>query len=203
MPLKTIVTIKDIQNIAALNGGKCLSKRYKNSTTKMRFECAAGHRWNATRTFLNAGKWCAVCSGRRRGNKSTSTLEMFQEIAAGHNGKLLSAKLINSLTKLEFECAEGHRWKALPGSILNGSWCRKCFFTRIGKEKKGSIDIFKKIAQKHGGKCLATEYGGVGQTLEFECAKGHRWMGWPGSIKNGSWCMKCFRERIKGKRKGK
>ena len=37
-----------ICSIAEKKGGKCLSERYKNVSTKMEFECKQGHLWATT-----------------------------------------------------------------------------------------------------------------------------------------------------------
>ena len=59
--------------VAASHGGECLSKRYKNAVTKLRWRCAKGHEWMATPNYLrNSGKWCPVCARRRRCPRFTS-----------------------------------------------------------------------------------------------------------------------------------
>ena len=51
-------------------------------------------------------------------------LEKLKQIASDYGGKLISKNYIDSQTKLEFECSKGHRWKAVPASVINqGSWC--------------------------------------------------------------------------------
>jgi hypothetical protein len=45
MPQK--LSIEDMQRIAMKYRGKCLSKNYIDSSTKLLWECAAGHQWEA------------------------------------------------------------------------------------------------------------------------------------------------------------
>lgn len=46
-------------------------------------------------------------------------------------------------------------------------------------------------AEAKGGKCLATEYSGAGVKMQFECAKGHHWLGTLHKIKRNHWCPHC------------
>jgi hypothetical protein len=41
-------------------------------------------------------------------------------------GKLLSEFYLGDKVHLEFECADGHRWKATPNTIKRGHWCPSC-----------------------------------------------------------------------------
>lgn len=57
-------TIEDIQSYAKERGGKCLSKNYANSKTKLKFCCKEGHIWEIRAdafSFTN-NKWCPVCA---------------------------------------------------------------------------------------------------------------------------------------------
>ena len=37
-----------VKNIAISKGGECISEKYKNSNTKLKFKCSKGHIWEAT-----------------------------------------------------------------------------------------------------------------------------------------------------------
>lgn len=52
--------------LAAERGGKCLSRRYGNNDTKLRWQCAKGHEWSATGSSVKRGSWCARCGHDRR-----------------------------------------------------------------------------------------------------------------------------------------
>lgn len=56
-----------MQEHAEKLGGKCLAKEYKNSTYRLLFECACGHKWKATPLEImgkknKPGSWCPKCS---------------------------------------------------------------------------------------------------------------------------------------------
>jgi len=58
----------DYRALAAIKGGKCLSKTYRNNDAKLRWQCAKGHKWFATGSSVKRGSWCATCAhSRRRG----------------------------------------------------------------------------------------------------------------------------------------
>jgi len=54
-------TIEKMQQIAAARGGRCLSTEYLNSTTKLRWQCKKGHRWEAVPYPIKHGTWCPIC----------------------------------------------------------------------------------------------------------------------------------------------
>ncbi len=72
-------------------------------------------------TVIKRGNWCRICSGSAKSN----ILEM-QKMAATKGGKCLSQEYKDTLSKLEWECNNGHAWKAIPISIKRGSWCPEC-----------------------------------------------------------------------------
>ncbi len=117
-------TLDDIHKIAESKGGKCLSTKYKKAKYKLDWECSKGHRWSiALSNVVNANSWCPQC---REVEIKQSFISKMQELATQHAGKCLSKEYINSRTKYEWECKEGHRWNALIGNIRLGHWCPTC-----------------------------------------------------------------------------
>jgi hypothetical protein len=177
----------ELQKIANEHGGKCLSKTYRGSKTKLLWECSDGHKWEATPASVkNIGSWCIVCAGKAKG-----IIEEMQKIAESRGGKCLSEYYINSITKLSWECHEGHRWQATPRSIRIGSWCPACGKNRAADALRDSIRLFRSIATERGGKCLSNKYTNSGTKLLWECSNGHQWKARPRDIKRGSWCPYC------------
>ena len=59
-------TLEDLKMHASFLGGKCLSKKYINSTYKLLFECKEEHRWKASALEIigkknSSGTWCPKC----------------------------------------------------------------------------------------------------------------------------------------------
>lgn len=134
-------TIEDMWQIAEQRGGKCLSKKYIDATTKLHWQCEAGHVWEAIPASILRGSWCGQCSG----NASLSIEEM-RKIAEDRGGICLSAQYTNSGTSLKWKCADGHEWMATPSSIKMGSWCPECGLKNIVENI--CREIFEKIFNK-------------------------------------------------------
>ena len=57
------IGIEKMREIAASHGGECLSDKYVNSGTKLKWRCSKGHEWEAVPSSVNnRGSWCKICS---------------------------------------------------------------------------------------------------------------------------------------------
>ena len=65
-------TIEEMQRIAKKNSGKCLSDTYVNNQTKLLWECAEGHQWEAIPNSIKSGTWCTHCARMDRKGKMSS-----------------------------------------------------------------------------------------------------------------------------------
>ena len=54
--------IKAMQELARPRGGECLSTRYTNTQTKLKWRCGDGHSWRAVPSSIQRGSWCPYCS---------------------------------------------------------------------------------------------------------------------------------------------
>ena len=113
--------LEDMQTLARQRGGQCLSLVYINNKTKLRWQCAKDHIWDATPQQITSGSWCPICGGTAK-----LTIEDMHKLAQARGGKCLSSEYVNNKTKLLWECANGHQWKARPDSIKRGRWCPVC-----------------------------------------------------------------------------
>lgn len=180
-------TIDDMYNLAEKRGGKCLSKNYVNSSTKLEWKCSDNHQWEATPDSIRDGAWCPHCSGRRK------TIKDMFELAANNNGKCLSEKYINDNVKLKWKCKNNHVWETRPSSIIQGHWCSIC-----GGNNKKTINDMVSLAAKHNGECLSNKYINSHTKLKWICNKGHIFEAMPAKIVSGQWCRKCGREKVAG-----
>jgi hypothetical protein len=115
------------------------------------------------------------------------TLAQVQSDARRRGGRCLSETYVDSLTLLEWQCAQGHRWRAVAHSIRQGHWCKRCADDKL-RHSPGAPHA---IAAERGGRCLAERYTNSQEKLEWECQRGHRWLASFNSIKQGSWCPEC------------
>jgi len=96
-------TIEEIRNAFEFEGYTLLSKEYVNAHTKLEYTCPEGHSHSIVWGSWYLGRRCPYCS--RKAIKNIKDIAVsFSD--AGY--KLLSKKYINSKTKLEYICPEGH-----------------------------------------------------------------------------------------------
>ncbi len=180
-----------VQAIAGDKGGRCLSTKYVNSFTHLRFRCAEGHEWDTTAATVKRGNWCPACANETRtGGEKARAFAHVQKIARERGGLCLSTEYVNCRTHLRFRCAEGHEWEAIASSVQQGRWCPACAF----EARYGDSRVFtrvQEIARERGGRCLSTEYVNTHNHLRFRCAEGHEWKTLPTNVCRGTWCPRC------------
>ena len=186
--LKRLLTLEDMKALARAKGGECLSNAYHGQSVKLRWRCAQGHEWEAGSGHIkNQGCWCPKCAGR-----APLKIEEMRMIAQSRGGKCLSESLINALTKLHWQCAEGHKWEATPNDIKSGHWCRKCGAESRAARRRTPIDDIQALARSRGGKCLSGKYDDSETDLRWRCARGHEWEANLRNVKNNKrWCPIC------------
>ena len=174
-------TIEQMQVLAAKRGGRCLSPVYVDSQTKLTWQCAKCHIWNAAPAHVRHSSWCPQCHGNVK-----LTIQDMHRLAEIRGGKCLSDTYVNSQSKLLWECREGHQWMAAPSSIQQRTWCLKC-----SGSAKSTIQEMQRLAKSIGGRCLSDTYVNRKTHLLWECREGHRWKAMPNHVKNGHWCPVC------------
>ena len=177
-------SIEGMHELAAERGGFCLSTKYVNSLTKLKWECAKRHTWEETPDAIIQGSWCPECARAKR-----LTIEGMHELAAERGGHCLSDKYVNSTTKLSWQCGQGHVWEATPRAIRQGGWCPECLGT-----KRLTIEEMRSLAEERGGKCLSDKYVSLSTKVKWQCSKGHVWEATTQDIRRGNWCPECLRE---------
>lgn len=106
---RTRGSLDDLHAIAARFGGRAISDKYVDCTSKYEWECANGHPFTATKRSANE-TWCTECS---------RPMNAHFKIAASHGGRCISTE------KNLWECAFGHRWSA-PIVAAATAWCPEC-----------------------------------------------------------------------------
>lgn len=181
-------SIAQMRSAAKARGGKCLSTKYTNSTTKLRWRCGQGHEFLKEPVSVNRGNWCPYC--QRRGAKGIGEflLAEHKRVAKQRGGECLSDAYHLASRPLRWRCQQGHEFSATSASVKMGAWCPECAHTR--KPKLAEIQA---LAKKRGGKCESTQYVNCLQRMIFVCKYGHRWETRPSNIRRGNWCPKCAR----------
>lgn len=187
---RPIISIEDMHKLAESKGGKCLSIKYINSHTPLKWQCKEGHQWESKPLNVrNSGHWCHECSGVKK-----LTIKDIHQLAESRGGKCLSNEYQNINSIIKWECKEGHQWESKAHNVRYGNWCSTC-----SKKKKHTIDEIHKLAELKGGKCLSNEYINTSTKLKFECSKKHIFNLRAGNLIQGQWCRTCgnFESSIK------
>lgn len=175
--------LETVQSHALEQGGKCLSRAYTNAHQKLDFECAAGHRWQATWSNVSSGKWCPNCRRREAAESRRLGIDAARSLAKQRRGKCLSDEYIHNRTPLTWRCHRGHEWKAGLDSIKAGAWCPQCARIKLSQSRKGrppplrrkiELSDLKAFARKHRGRVLTDFYVNQRQIIDWECKRGHR-----------------------------
>ncbi|WCL50749.1 hypothetical protein [Leptospira sp. GIMC2001] len=174
--------IKNLNDLAKKNNGRCLSKRYKTNKDLYLWECSNKHTWKAKYASIKKGAWCQIC-------KNIKFYEDLLRVVKSKNGILLTEKYLGSNEIHEFKCENDHTWKAKATKIKNdGSWCPHCL--------KVGIDKMIKIAEERGARCVSTEYINNTTKLNWICENSHPFKASPSSVQQGSWCPICRKINI-------
>jgi len=120
--MKNKYSIKDVNKIAIEKGGICLSDKYINMGTSLKWKCAKSHEWITTFKTVKGGSWCPYCAGN-----AINTIEEAKQLAYNKSGQCLSNKYINSSSSLLWKYVEGHEWYKSLYYVKNcNAWCPEC-----------------------------------------------------------------------------
>lgn len=136
------LTLADMHNIAESRGGKCFSGQYLGAHIKLLWECDKGHQWNAPPASIKRGSWCPVCGHKKAAANKKLTIEEMNQLAMKRGGKCLSAEYLRALSKLAWECSEGHQWEETPAEVKRGAWCPICRKLQRGESENVQDDDF-------------------------------------------------------------
>jgi thiol-disulfide isomerase/thioredoxin len=196
-----ISKLTEVQSLAQSLGGKCLSTKFISTNSKLTWECAKGHTWDAIPKTVKKGHWCPYCSNCRR----VSPLEDLHKLAQEKGGVCHSTEYINNATLMKFTCAHGHDFESAPTTLWDRkSWCPVCGGNRVHKP----LERLQRIAQSKGGTLLSTTYVNDSTKVEMRCGEGHQWSVTPRALVHyGHWCQHCAARakalQTRAERKGK
>lgn len=121
------IDINEAHSLAKSKHGKCLSKSFKDSKTKLKWECQNGHIWESIFSSILNGHWCNKCSSIEAGKRRrVETLNKLQKIANYHHGRITSKEFKAKSDKLNCICKEKHRFKLSYYQLKRGTWCPMC-----------------------------------------------------------------------------
>lgn len=178
--------LERMRRIAHERGGACLSTRYVDAATRLRFRCREGHVFMAMPSIVVHGHWCKECARWSPHSRRRLTIEHMRTTAAERGGRCLSREYVHCKVRLRWRCARGHEWMALPCTVRQGSWCAIC-----SHSARGTLDGMRALAVERGGRLVSRAWDNHQMPLQFECARGHRFSLLGAAVKSGAWCPRC------------
>ncbi len=183
------------KTVELAEGYKCLSERYINSHTHLRFKCNKGHKYKVTWSSFQAGTRCRKCAdiigGVRRKFSFRYVKERTKELTKGY--KLLSREYLGNNFNLKFKCDKGHIFEATWSNFSkpNGTRCSICWESeRSQRMTTITIDYVKSYVKEYGYECLSTEYKPYIKLI-FKCTKGHIYKSKWNNFQVGARCPEC------------
>ena len=110
------------RSIAEQNEGQCLSETCESETFPLLFKCKLGHIWKTNEVLIN-GSWCSKCK---------NLLDRAKNYAACFEGSCTTS-ICQIL--LDFECKNGHKWKADLSRYMYQKWCKQCMADERNEKK--------------------------------------------------------------------
>ncbi len=62
-------TLEDMDRLAKNKKGRCLTRTFKNGSSRMKWECELGHRWVTIAYSVIQGSWCKSCAAIERNKR--------------------------------------------------------------------------------------------------------------------------------------
>ena len=181
------LSIEDCNIAAAKRNGKCLSVTYVTCDTKYKWQCEVGHIWKTSLSMVKSGTWCKYCCSNAKW-----TIERCQSLALSVNFKCLSKEIINTYTKMRWECDKGHIFMVTPSTFKKSKICRICQYPNLDKAKQ--------LALKKSGQCISEKFIKNKAKLIWKCKSDHIFKMSYNSVSNGRWCPLCSKKESKAQK---
>jgi len=140
--------LRDIQDFARKNGGRCLARSWQGYHHK--YPCVCGHcgrRWLSRGSTILSGSWCKPCATREwlaKKRAQKNYLKQLQFFAKSKGGSCLAKKWEGWSKKYRFRCKCGREWEAVGGNVLHlKNWCKPCSRREAWKKRKLGLVNFQ------------------------------------------------------------
>lgn len=181
-------TRKALEEIVRSHNGVLVESEIQSTASHINLRCEKGHEWKArAAAILYAGSWCAKCAQEAK----KLDHEEIKRIGEGRGGRCVTDVYEAVRKRMEWECAEGHRFQITTTSLKNGIWCPACTKGTKKRDKPKGMKEVLRIAAELGGhhRGCATN---VSDISEWECQKEHKFKASAKAILNrGYFCKEC------------
>lgn len=174
--------------------GYLLISEFTNSNNKMTTICPEGHKWDVTYQKFKKGRRCSKCSGKYKENKKPQTMwntEMVKE-ELNKSGYILIGDYVNSITKINIMCPEGHITDKYWGHFLKGHLCKDCSNSSLHDDVR--LQYGKEFVQlaTSKGYSLLSNYVNTHTNILCMCKNKHYTYQTPSNFKRGKGCKGCM-----------
>lgn len=175
-------TIEEVRKIFELNGERLLTCDYKNSHGMLKAVCQAGHEYAISFSSKQQGHGCRSCYVDSRKHKYRYT----KSIVELNGDRLLTQNYVNSGTKLDILCVNGHTYQMSFNGKRAGYGCRQCT-----SRAKFEFVYVKETIESGGETLVSDKYENIDAKLTIKCREGHLYKMSLGSKKAGQNCPAC------------
>lgn len=175
-------TIEFIKSEFEKEGWVCTSTKYINTYQKLGYICPEGHVGSISWNNWKQGNRCSSCFNIKR----KYTIDFIKSEFKKVEWLCVSKEYIDSQSKLEYICPNGHH-----GTVTWANWQQGCRCPVCSGVKKHTIEFIKSEFEKEGWVCVSKDYTNSCSKLDYICPEGHH-----GSITWGHWqegksCLIC------------
>lgn len=179
-----LLTLEQVGKLARDQGFTLV--RYREHGSKARLRCQQGHAFEKPLRALEQRTLCPQCSPAAR-----IRIGDLKRIAREHGGRCVS-DAYRPGADLQWECANGHGFSRSAYLVRQGRWCPHLDCAR---RLPRTLDAARTLARRRGGRCLSSRYEGFPRKMRWACERGHEWSAPVRSVRGGTWCPTCARER--------
>lgn len=189
---------------AKIYNGKCLSKEFINTRTKLEWKCENKNHpsfFDYYTNVVNGMKWCPRCPPFINDKKELAVF-----LANSKGGTFLEEKYLGHKIKHKWKCKNNHIFESHYNDVVNhGRWCVYCANQVTDKtnilnvegsanKKINRLEIAQEFAKNKNGQCLSNNYKNSASKLLWKCAneKHKEFESTYNCVVNqGRWCPEC------------
>ena len=172
------------------------TKFVSGSNKKMAWKCKNGHKWSAALSDRKVGNNCPFCSNTRVWPGFNDFKTVKPKLAKEAYGWDPSKVLAGSSIKKKWKCNKGHIWTTALKERLSGSGCHICTNHSIQKGFNDLKTTNPILASEADGWDPSEVFANTRKSLNWKCAKGHKYKSAGYSRSAGRGCPICANKKV-------
>lgn len=160
------------KNVIENNGGKMISTEYINNVAPLNYNCKNNHIISKASRYIEECP-CTVCYEEELELDKLNKLQECKQILEEKGWTLITEKYINSYTKMDICCNNGHNIKKSYLEIKLDYLCPECKKNDRQEERNQYYNKYKTMIEAMGGKIISTNYIDANTKLKFYCENNH------------------------------